>query len=177
MVKMNAVLHDPLGNYWEGALVSPEMARELEGRGVATIPMLPELAGRNGAAGWVKRAWGAGWPLSNVPRRISPLVLFVVPGLGTLNWRARVTGPCAVSADAFVRFTSDAQQALVSTSGFVTSPEAVQIAKLGPPDEDGGWTIGGVGKIVAPGEQYLGVSAYGMGPGLLLEWLAVSQTE
>lgn len=181
MERMNLVLSDPRGEYWEGALVTPEMARSLEGREVATIPVIPELFSRNAVAGFFKRSWGGGWPLGRVPARVSPLILMAVPHLEVLNWRVRIrrgAGAGDLPPDALIRLVADGTQVLATTSGFSAMEGGHKhLARIGEADSADGWTLGGEIRISPPTDTYLAMSLYGFGPGYLVEWAAVSQTD
>jgi len=172
MLTMNVVLQDPTREYWEGALVTPEMARQLEVRGVCTIPSVPELSDRNGAGGYLKRSWGAGWPLGQVPGRVCPIALFVQPVLNRLHWRCRIRlapGVEKPAEDGLLRLVPDAQQICTSVSGFSAGEGAYRrFRDLGEPDQLGGWTVGGTIGVQTASHQYLAMALHAFGPGMLV---------
>jgi hypothetical protein len=175
------VLEDPKAEYWEGALVDSKGMRELEERGAITIPTVPELSTRNAVAGFMKRSWGSGWKLPDViPNRICPTILFTVPNLHVIHWRAKlVREPNAAHVNGTVRLTGDSAQIQASIGGMgQSSQNFVDLAKLNGADdpESEGWFIGGQAPIAAQLEGYMGICLYGMGTGIRVAWLAVSQS-
>ena len=60
------VVDDPSGQYWEGALVKGREGHILRSRGVIVLPVDPRMFRFSGIGGYMKRSWGAGFPLTNV---------------------------------------------------------------------------------------------------------------
>ena len=62
-------------------------------------------------------------------------------------------------------------------SGVVTDHDgknAIDVSKLGKPDENGGWTVYGRAMIHANVEGCFGLALYGFAPGLRVAWLAAT---
>ena len=173
------VLWDPEGQFWEGALVSEMQARELAGRGVALIPVEPEMFARHAVAGYFRRAWGSGWALAPAEHMaLSPMVLYVLSGQQTIHWRARLVPTKEIVEKNKVVQPIAGTLRLVSSSGGlgVSATVAVDIAKLSEPDDAGGWTVGGDTSISPQVEGLYNLALYGAARGVKLIWSAVSNT-
>lgn len=191
---MHVVVWDPSGEYWEGALVPPETGRVLQARAVATLPVEPRLLRRSAVGGYFRRSWGSGWPIGTaVPKMACPMMLHVVPGDGpltALNWCARLVPDSEESAyeiaeriekgghlTGALRLCADTGQQLVSSGGFGSTPTtAIAVDKLGKPDANGGWTVGGKATIQTMTGGHFGCALFGMMPGIAVAWAAVSQS-
>lgn len=187
----HVVIWDPKDDFWEGALVDAMRVNELRGRGVQTLPCVPELFRIAGVGGFMKRAWGAGWPLeSAVPQNVCPLTLHTLGDpYRVLHWTARLM-PSAQAlanvsagkapAQGIMRITADAGRGTghrgVVADDPVNGGNAVDFSKLGKPDECGGWTVYGRAHLFASGEGYVGLSLYGFGPGMRIAWAAATVT-
>lgn len=175
----HAVLWDPANHFWQGALTTLEQAKVVEQRGGSTIPVHPELFGKNGAAGVAVKRWGAGWPLGRHPSRISPVLLLLVPGLQRLSWRARLRkrhdAPKDWAPNGQVRFAVDNEQQHVSQFGFGSVVQPIELAKLGAADDKGGWSVGGEVRVDPATDMYVGFMLWGYGEGTMVEMFAASQ--
>jgi len=171
------VVYDPADEYWEGSLVEDNRAAQLEARGVVLLPVEASLFKLSGVGAYHRRAWGAGYPLSNAtPRMNCPLTIFVVPECHSLHWVARlVPDPhLAVDPTGTLRIVIDSDQPGGSLGGFSMVDPGVDCSKLGPPDNDGGWQIGGKACIYPSHAGHAGLALYGSAPGLRVAWAAVS---
>lgn len=176
MELMRIVVEDPARELPEGTVVSPERARELGLRGVATLPVDPEKRSWNGAGGYVKRSWGLGWDLRKVPDRFCPIALFVPAGKRLVCWKMKVACRRAEPpADGFVRFAPDAHQVGASTAGLAGSSRAFFARELGEPS-GGPWVVGGEVEVNLQAGQLVAASGYGYGEGLAVLWIAASHT-
>lgn len=181
------VVEDPARKYWEGAVVDAVRVNELRGRGCATLPCNPDLFRLGGVSGYAKRAWGAGWPLDTiVPSLVCPLTLYVsFDAPKNVEWAARIM-PSDEALDRMDRNQPPSNGHLRLAAGemrgslhraVITDHEgknAVDVAKLGPPDEQGGWTVYGRAQIHANGEGCYALSLYGFAPGMRVAWLAAT---
>lgn len=176
---MKVVVWDPSGAYPEGEFVDGQKAELLAFTPeVVALPAEPALMARNGAASWVRRAWGTGVRFdATTQRRGCGVALYVVGGHQTIHWTARIHAerPEARLAGMF-RFGVDTSQAGTLLSGLGQDTPPVQLAELGEPDRFGGWTIGGRGRLISPAEGFMGLGLYGTMTGGRVLWLAVSQT-
>lgn len=186
----HVVVWDPAGEYWEGAIVDAVRVSELRAKNIATLPCVPEVFRFAGCSGFAKRSWGSGWPLDTViPSLICPLTIFspANPTLRTINWGARLV-PSEIGRQRMLQGQRVAQGSLQIAAGeqrgsqmraAVTDtdrPNAVQIASLGNPDEDWGWTVEGRAVLHSSGEGCYGLALYGFAPGLRVAWLAATLT-
>lgn len=166
--------------FWEGAIVSPAQAQEIEGRGAVLLPATPELFRASAVGGYFKRAWGGGWELPRHPALICPMLLFVDRSHHELHWCARLVrdvGAEGVGRFAGqVRMTPDTSQALAQRAGFMADDRepAVDLAALGDEDDGRGWIVRGRARVFASTDGYLGLGLYGAGPGLRVAWVATS---
>jgi hypothetical protein len=177
------VVEDPEGHYFEGSLVDAGKAQQLERRGVALLPVNPELFRQSGAGGYFKRAWGSGWPLDALhPKIHAPVVLFCDPDHVVLHWMARLTAtPEFLNAGGSwtgqLQIAVDTSQRTPFHAGLTDTGTAVSAKDLGTPDRDGGWTVRGRGTISCRTEGHHGFALYGYAPGLRVLWVAVSVTQ
>lgn len=183
------VVEDRSGEWWEGSLVDGTRARQLEARGVVLLPTIPDLFRVSGVGAYHKRAWGAGLKLDRMtPRHVSPMTIYCSKEFTALHWRARLIPEPdlleklngegeVVSPDGFLRIIYDPSQPLPYKLGLMSN-EMVDARSLTKNQlKDGGFDIGGVAKINAPGDAHYGVALYGMMSGLRVAWSAVSQAK
>lgn len=173
------VVWDPKNEYWEGSLVEEQRARQLEARGVVSLPVAAEMFKHSGVGAFHKRSWGSGYPLdSMVPRMNAPLTLYVNGNYHHIYWAARLVRDTRVGIEQFagsLRLTIDSGQPSALAGGFAGDETTnVDIGRLGAEDEHDGWTIRGSARLYATGEGYVGMALYGMGVGLRIAWAAVS---
>jgi|HubBroStandDraft_4_1064222.scaffolds.fasta_scaffold03444_11 hypothetical protein len=196
MTQTHVVLTDPSGEFWEGALVSAETAHMLRRRRAVTLPIEPTLLQRSALAGYYRRAWGSGWPLSEtIPRMHCPMILYAVPPnvvqAGRLNFAVRLvpdTNAMEAARErggaAFIgsiRLAPETGQPGTHAGGFSPSTQedivtAFDLSKLGPLDADGGWTVVGCAQLNVPSEGFFACALYGAAAGLRVAWAAVSQS-
>lgn len=181
------VVWDPENLYWEGAIVDAVRMNELRSRGVVTLPCVPDLFRHAGSSGYSKRSWGAGWPLDTItPQLVCPLTMFVtLDAPRQVEWCARLVP----STEAMARIERGAaatqgilRLAASEARGTQLRPaltdnegkNAIELAKLGAPDRDGGWSVYGRTQIHANMEGAYGLALYGFAPGIRVAWLAAS---
>lgn len=185
----HVVVWDPKGEFWEGAIVEEAKSRELEQRGAATLPCVPEIFRLTGFAGYAKRAWGSGWPLdSRTPSHVCPLSIWTPSSdLRTLHWKAfvaptdsgadRIARGQEVAGEGIVRLITGETRESVMRPGLSSHHQAKdpEISKLGAP-RDGGWIIGGFSNFSVPGAGLYALGLYGFAPGLRVVWVAATLT-
>jgi hypothetical protein len=175
----HVVVWDPKDEYWEGAIVAPETAAHLALRGVALLPCIPELFIQAGFAGFSKRAWGSGWPLDGAtPQPVCPMLVFY-PGEPhrTVHWKARLVGKSGEGIP--LRLSAGEGRGNIvrpNLQEIVGRRNAVDVAKLGEPDENGGWTVGGTCALSVASVGAYSVCLYGCAPGMRVVWLAATLT-
>lgn len=179
MKQKYVVVWDPENEYWEGAIVDGELVASLETRGVAVLPACPELFAQAGFAGYAKRGWGSGWPLDgDVPQAVCPLSIYY-PGepYRSLHWKARLVGTPGQGIPL--------RLAAAEARGNVIRPvlhdvagkgNAVDVATLGVPDANEGWTVGGTTHLSVSGPAMFALCLYGCAPGMRVAWLAATLT-
>jgi len=190
------VVWDPEGDYWQGGIVDDDLAHTLRARGVALLPVEPNLMTRSSAAaGFFHRAWGAGWPLGGaVPQMCCPMLLQLSSTVvesataqapNRISWVARlVPDPGAVDSDGRlvqqagqIRLAADSGQPGAFGGGLSpTERAAVSVRELGQIDQHGGWTVGGDALVSVALDAFIGLGLYGWAPGLRVAWAAVSQS-
>jgi hypothetical protein len=175
------VVEDPKGEYYEGSLVTEQRAAQLRARGVAMLPVDPQLFKLSGAGGYFKRSWGAGWPLDTpYPVMAAKMILYCDQTHLQLHWLARLApqedGKNLGAAHGALRLAADTGQ---RANNMKLTPVGmpVDVRLLGEPDERGGWTVGGLSRIATPGDGHYGLALYGNAPGLTLLWAAVTNTK
>lgn len=172
------VIEDPKREYWPGALVDPSLEAQLKDRGVAMIQVCPELFKRNAVAGVFVRHWGSGWVLNPaLPARVAPMVLYVAPTHRTIQWAMRLLPVKGVALDGYLRIVGDSGQLQVLSGGLSAENNVIEMATLGLPDAQGGWTVSGTMPLSLYTEGYLGMTWYGAARGVRVIWAAVSQLE
>ena len=181
------VVWDPKAEYWEGSLVPASLEPMLVARGVALMPCAPELFKRGGAAGYVRRGWGAGYPLDQgVPRMHCPITMLVLVGYTILHWRARLV--CTPEHDArmkatafrpggMLRFVGDGAREQTTHLHASQITPAIDMREIGPKDVHGGWTVGGRVMVQPQNDRHCGFALFGAGDGIRVAWLAVTATK
>lgn len=187
-MKAHVVISDPSGEYWEGGLVTPELAKVLEARKVLTLPLEQEFVGRSALGGWVKRSWGAGVDLSGaLPHMNAPLILYVTKddGLCDMHWIARLV-PKQPNSDVkqffedggrfsgTLRIAGNTGQPGCFAGG-LSSTSIFDAKSLGAPDEEGGWTVTGSALLNVGIDCMWAASFYGAIDGMRMAWAALSQ--
>jgi len=185
MHKKHIVVYDPKGQWWEGALVDEERARQLTSRDVVVLPVIPDLFKVSGVGGYHKRSWGAGWSLdSSVPRTVSPMTIYCLKDASAFYWAARILPEASFLEDmkegkpltGFVRIVPDNSQAIVAKCG-LQAEQHVEINTLTKDKLVGdSFLVQGSAKISVPGDGHYGFALYGYAPGLRVVWSAVSQS-
>jgi hypothetical protein len=186
------VVEDPTGEWWEGALTDAARARQLAGRGVVLLPVVPEFFRVSGVGGYFSRSFGSGFPLSRtVPMFAAPCTVALdstkvqrvatgsIVTTSELHWRARLVpvGEAPESLQGTIRMASDSAQSLARFAPVVPGTSGViDVAKLGKPDERGSWMVGGKLQASCPSPGHYGFSLYGYAPGLAVAWVACSVT-
>lgn len=180
------VIEDPEGRYYEGSLVEQSRAAQLTARGVAVLPLSGALMKISGAGGYVKRAWGAGWPLDTLhPVMAAQVLLYVDPTCSRVHWLARLVPSEAseqrakegVPPQGSLRIAADSSQRSPNAARLVPQDPTLDASRLGRPDARGGWTVGGKAALSCPVPGPAGFALYGHAPGLRVLWAAVSSTE
>jgi len=186
----HVVIYDPKDEYWEGALIEPEVAHLIRARKAITLPIEPEHLHRSAVGGYYRRAWGSGWPLSaSLPKMHCPIILFAspsyVPGSGRLNVAVRLVPDIEVlpfllsggKLSGAIQIAAESGQPGAHSGGFAPAEDTrVDVAQLGPMDEEGGWTVYAGGHLNVPGEGFFSCALYGAAAGLRVAWCAVSQS-
>ncbi len=181
------VVWDPSGQYWEGSLIERSVEQVLSARGACVMPVAPELFNRGGNAGFVKRAWGAGYPLAvGQPKIHCPTTMLVFRDYRTIHWRARLV--CNAEFDAkreknefrpggMLRLIGDGSRELTHHMNVQSAQPAVDLRELPAKDAQNGWIVGGRAAIDAPLDGHFGFALYGEGEGVRVAWLALTLTK
>lgn len=171
------IVHDPSGREPEGDVLSGNAIGVAAARGVVLLPVELDELRRGGVSGWSKRAYGRGWEYNAIAAaRGCPLVLHISPQYPIIEWRARVQADPAGSLSGSLRLAPDTAQPGAGALGLAPETPAVQLQTLGPPDEAGGWCIGGRARASIPGDMFLALQLYGQVGGARVLWFAASQT-
>ncbi len=186
MNKQQIVVWDPEDRYWEGSLVEPQVATAIRQRGGASLPVDASMFALSGIGGYMRRGWGAGWPLDNLaPQSVCPLALYVTPDHRVIHWVARLVPSEALAArsreqapDApgSIQLMSVAARANTMKLGLSSRTELRRTRDLGPTDSHGGWLVRGEVSVNPTSEGVASFSLYGTAPGLRVAWAAVSAT-
>ena len=192
------VVYDETGDYLEGSVVDAARAHQLAARKVALLPFSPDLAKRSGVGGYMRRGWGAGYPLDpRLPRMSCPLAIYGAPGYEEVHWRARLVAddafveelrahfevpegqdaPAWLPIEGLLRLAPDSSQATPLVAGAQRVASPVNVREMGRPDARGGWTVGGEVLVRFPQEGIYGFGLYGSAPGLRVAWAAMSLVE
>lgn len=171
------VLYDPSGKHAEGEILTANAAEVAKSRGVATLPIVPQLLRDNAFAGYAKRAYGRGWTFdAQKAGRGCPLALHVDAEYPTIHWAARILADGPARIDGTLRMATDTAQMNASAIGLAPKTAPIQLAALGDPDANGGWTIGGSATASIPGAMFIGLQLYGMAQNVRVLWFAASQS-
>lgn len=181
------VVWDPSNQYWEGSLVEQPQEALLAARGACVMPVEPSLFTRGGNAGFVKRAWGAGFPLSvGQPKIHCPITMLVFKDFRMVHWRARLV--CNAEFDAkrenkefrpggMLRLIGDGTRELTHHMHLQSVQPAIDLRELPAKDAANGWIVGGRCAIDAPMDGHYGFGLYGEGEGVRVTWLALTLTK
>ena len=174
------VVWDPLGEHLEGEVISGTTVKLIaRGPELVMLPVEPELLGRCGCAGWVKRSFGVGVEFGSSPRFGCSTVLYAVPGCPVIRWVARVVPVPAVGGakmpSGFLKLAGESGKPYSLSGGIVSGDNPVRLDAV-EPDEHGGWTIGGSAKAAVMTEGFVALGLYGALEGGRVVWLAVSQS-
>lgn len=181
------VVWDPKNEYWEGSLVSTRLEPMLNARGACVMPVVPELFRLGGNAGFVKRAWGAGFPFEpGIPRMHCPVTALVLKDYPMLHWRARLLSSPEFDAQmgspefrpgGSIRLVGDGTRELTHHAHLHPHTPSIDVRELGPKDTNNGWTVGGRASVGAAINGHYGFSIYGAAEGIRVAWLAVTFTK
>lgn len=146
-------------------------------------PVAPELLlllGTNALAGCYSRTWGVG--ISFDANRIEhgcPMVLWAVPGIPVLYWRARIEQIRVekIPPQGSLRIVTNPNQPGAMQGGLsaTTKSEHVSLYELEQPDKNGGWTVGGHLGLNVPCEGMIGVRIQAIARNVRVLWSAISQ--
>lgn len=167
------VIEDPTRKHRPGTRLEGAAAREASLKGVALIPIDPNIYGQptSAAAGFFRADYGPGWPLPNAARAIAPMTLCLRPVASAIHWRAcvQLEDP---NQDAWgqLRLTSDSSQYGLPVS---LSSDAVELTAYKGQKT---FVVGGQSIIPAVPPGMAGFALWGTGGGKLL-WAAISQTQ
>lgn len=149
----------------------------------SVIPVAPELLlllGMNAIAGCYSRTWGGG--ISFDANRIEhgcPMVLWAIPGIPVLYWRARIEQVAfrGIPPQGTLRLVTNPNQPGAMQGGLssTTTSEHVNLYELGLPDQNGGWTVGGHLGLSVPCEGMIGVRIQAIARNVRVLWSAISQ--
>lgn len=181
------VVDDPQGNYKDGSLIDATRNKQLTNVGVTTLPVVPDLFRKSGVGGYMKRSWGAGYPLAMDAAHLHcPISLYLDEHCGVMHWAARLvpseelypelkTDP-PKQLDGFLRMNVDTGQVCNHRVGTASVASPVDMRELNMIDAQDGWTVGGILQITVPMGGHYGFGLYGMAPGLRVAWLAATAT-
>lgn len=173
------VVYDPAGEVPDGEVLTDNVLKVFEARGGVALPVHPPLLVKNGAAGWIKRSYGNGVMFGmTANKRGCPVVIYVTKDCPRIHWAARLGSVADAVPDGRIRLVGDGSQsgAAISTGGVSSSAPTVEVAKLGEPDDGGGWIVRGESRLVALAEGFVALGLYGAMTGVKVRWLAVSQS-
>lgn len=181
------VVWDPEGKYWEGSLVDHAVAQLVRGRHGAAIPTDPELFAISGVGGYMRRGWGAGWPLEpTIPTSCCPLSLFLTQAHRSLHWAARIVATeetrervmmRGLEASGSVQIMSYAGRSNMFKASVSPRKGVQHLRDLGPADKHGGWTVEGDAVVHPTMEGVATFALYGAAPGCRVAWAAISVTK
>ncbi len=179
------VAWDPKGEYWEGSLVPASFEPSLSARGAVLLPVAPELFKRGGAAGYVHRAWGAGYPLDpSTPRMHCPITVLILTGYNIVHWKARLVSTPEFDARAkefrpggMLRFVGDGSREQTQHIHATQITSGIDARELGTKDAHGGWTVGGRVMVQPQNDAHCAFALYGACDGIRVAWLAVTTTK
>lgn len=173
------VVYDPTGEIPDGEVLEDNALKVFEARGGVALPVHVPLLGRNGVAGYVKRSYGRGIMFGmTANKRGCPVLLYAVKDCPVVHWAARLDAVADAVPDGRIRLVGDGTQvgAAIASGGVSSSAPTVEIAKLGEPDDGGGWIVRGQSRLVALSDGFVALGLYGAMTGVKVLWLAVSQS-
>ncbi len=171
------VVSDPSNEYHAGSIIDISRARQLFAtRAVISLPVQPELFKMSGVGGYMKREWGAGFPLDAiVPRMFCPLTMYCSKEFSHLHWAARlVASETGRKHQGTLRLTADSSQASPLYQSLTEGGPPVDCSKLGTPDARGGWVVRGTAELQVQQPGHYAFAIYGAAPGLRVAWAAIS---
>jgi len=184
----HVIVWDPKNEFWEGGLIDEAALGHLKARDAVTLPIDPKDIELGGMTGYVKRGWGAGWPMDySIPRMGCRMAIAAKSGSSQiLHWVARAypNNELREAAennqmyrfDGSVQLVSDTSQVGAVGGTFITRSPAIKVRDLGSVDRYGGWTIRGQGEFGAMQDGVFGFALYGAIVGLRVAWCALSVT-
>jgi hypothetical protein len=196
------VLHDPDGKFTLGDVITTEQARELTGRHGVSTPFTEEHLARSAVGESFVKHFGRGLVLHPAPQKLVGLLLWVMPGVCTIHWRARLLPdlpprPCTCGVEApdshkpeckcidpvlnqcdwQIRIVGDGTQPGACMSGFsAMEHQNAAFSHQAPLGPNGDWLVGGAVRMNLSSGGLLGMMAYGGGVHARLAWVGVSQT-
>lgn len=191
MNEYEVVVHDPSGKYWDGSLVLAASIPMLKAGGGISLPVDAKQVTQGGAAGWYKRAWGAGWPMDYPTSQLACRMLLAVPqGESVVNWAAMlVAGPpvqemlqepnkLSLMGNGQVSLASDQQQSL-QTATYTPMTQPVGLKGLEKELRAGKGTciVQGRGAVRTERAGVHGFALYGSMPGMRVAWAALAVME
>lgn len=181
MSRHAVIVYDPTDTEPEGEIITGNAIGVAKARGAVLLPVELDLLRRGGVSGWSKRSYGRGWRYDAVAAaRGCPLALHVTAGFPIVEWVARLHADdpegAPVNTAGSLRLAADTAQAGAQAAGLAPETSPVAIPSLGPPDAQGGWTIGGRSRVMASSDMLLGLQLYGQIGGARVLWFAASQT-
>lgn len=171
------VIWDPLGEVPCGEIVTPNEARLLMSRKVATLPV-EDVKPKNGASGWAKRHFGRGEVMhTHTQGYACPLVLHIETTPPTIAWCARVQlNPRKEKMRGRLSLNAPPSQLGCIQLGLRSEEGAIVLEAL-QVDKWGGVTIEGRASFSSRLSGFLGLSLYGALEGGRVMWVAASQTQ
>lgn len=189
------VVDDPKGEWDEGSIVDAGRAHQLKQRGVALLPVDTQLLNTCGIAGYMRRGWGAGYPIdSSHPKMNCPLTVYARASSsespsGAVYWAARVVASDAAAERAKrllgrehapndnglvgqLQISPDPSQGLALVAGLAAAGTPKLMKDMGAPDADNGWLITGSAEARFPSNGVYGFGLFGWGPELRVAWAA-----
>lgn len=185
------VVDDPAGDWLEGSVVDANRAQQLRARGTCVLPFDPGLARQCGVGGYMRRGWGAGYPIdSSLPRMHCPLTVFTTPDKSSIHWAVRLEpskevrdqvrallsqqdAPDDTGILGSIQLAADPSQPLQVRAGLEHAGSPVHMSSLGRPDERGGWTVVRHAQAIFAASGAYGFGIYGWAP-LRVAWAAIS---
>lgn len=175
-----SVIWDPEGKVSQGTNLEREknarLIESLRSRGAVLFPTVLERLATNPVAGPFVRHWGDGWDFENTQAvRGCPMLNYVTPDMTEVYWAARLV-PNASHArpSGVLRLVALTGIMGAVAGGLTRDGMPVDLAKLPPVDQHGGWTIGGKHRISSTVQGYFATTLYGYTTGVSVKWSAVS---
>jgi len=181
----HVVVWDPEDKYTEGSLVDDGVAAMVKGRGGSVLPVDATLFELGGCAGYMRRGWGAGWPVDfSMPKMFCPLTLYITKEQRTIHWSARLvstlvrTGPGDVDPrrDGVIQLAAAPSRGNTLQAPLTPKVVPPRLMDLGPADAHGGWLIGGTAQVNVREEGNHSFALYGSGAGVRVAWAAIAAT-